>query len=82
MIAFVVEEIARNLTGFFLALLGLTAIAFGEHHGWPTFTQAGHDFAAASLIAFQIKRASSAVPDPLPPGSTVDTSVTTPSANT
>lgn len=66
-------ELTRNLSGYFLVLVGLAAIWGGGHapSGVQTaLIDAGKGLVGAALIAFQIKRT--------PDGNTVTTQITTP----
>lgn len=63
-------EMSRNLSAYFLALLGVLTVVGGGHMHFDKMTDLGIAFATASLVAFQGKRT--------PDGNTTTTQVTVP----
>jgi hypothetical protein len=64
------NEFARNITGYFLVLSGISCVVWGGHAGNSVLTDMGKSLAGAALLAFQMKRT--------PDGNTSTTSVTVP----
>jgi hypothetical protein len=64
------NELARNVTGYFLVILGMAAVGFGSHAHYDKMIDLGASLVTASLVAFQAKRT--------PDGNTTTTSVTVP----
>ena len=63
-------ELGRNLSAYFLVLLGVFCLICGHHVGDPEITKTGGILVSASLLAFQAKRS--------PDGNTTTTQVTVP----
>jgi hypothetical protein len=64
------SELARNVTGYFLVILGMAAVAYGGHYHYDKMVDLGASLVTASLVAFQHKNA--------PDGNTTTTQVTVP----
>lgn len=63
-------ELARNVTGYFLVLLGMMAVGYGSHAHFDKMIDLGASLVTASLVAFQAKRT--------PDGNTTTTQITVP----
>ena len=50
-----IDELARNATGYFLALLGVTVTWVGAHYQIPKLGDAGGMLLSAALLALQAK---------------------------
>jgi hypothetical protein len=66
----VIEELARNITGYFLCILGLVLVLVGTLRNLPTLTETARSLFAAALLSFQTKQA--------PAGDTKTLQITTP----
>lgn len=64
------SELARNVTGYFLVVLGMIAVGYGSHAKFDKMVDLGASLVTASLVAFQAKRT--------PDGNTTTTQVTVP----
>jgi hypothetical protein len=64
------NEFARNVTGYFLVIIGMVAVGYGGHFHFDKMVDLGASLVTASLVAFQAKRT--------PDGNTTTTSVTVP----
>jgi len=50
------SELSRNITGYFLVLLGMIAVGYGGHFHFDKMVDLGASLVTASLVAFQAKR--------------------------
>ena len=64
------SELARNITGYFLVVLGMLAVGYGSHAHFDKMIDLGASLVTASLVAFQAKRT--------PDGNTTTTQITVP----
>ena len=64
------SELVRNSTGYFLVLVGLSAMGIGAHFHFDKMADAAVGLVSAALLAFQSKHA--------PDGNTTTTQVTVP----
>lgn len=64
------SELVRNSTGYFLVIVGLTAMGIGAHFHFDKMVDSGYGLVGAALLAFQAKHA--------PDGNTTTTQVTVP----
>jgi hypothetical protein len=64
------SELSRNITGYFLVLLGMIAVGYGGHFHFDKMVDLGASLVTASLVAFQAKRT--------PDGNTTTTQITVP----
>lgn len=67
-----IDELARNVTGFFLCIVGLVLVLAGALRNLPVLTQTAQSIFAAALLSFQTKQA--------PAGDTKTLQITTPPA--
>lgn len=63
-------ELSRNISAYFLVLVGMTSCAYGGHYHFDKMVDLGASLVTASLVAFQAKRT--------PDGNTTTTQVTVP----
>lgn len=67
-----IDELARNVTGFFLCILGTVLVLVGCLKSQPMLTETARSLFAAALLSFQMKQA--------PAGDTKTLQITTPPA--